>query len=178
MQRLTRLALALCVLAMRPGVAFAREPDKASAPDLSHLNFVATPQGPLGNLLARTGCVLRAPPTISFRRTLNPEDPRTGEIQLLQLTVDCDIIGPRYFTHGGLVLFLKDGASPWRPFSFLASRIARYSPGAWFIKPDPQERQAFKMVTDAVAKAGLPPADAPEILRQMELENDGSMLRW
>src|SRR4051794_4298969 len=49
----------------------------------------------------------------------------------LQLSVDCKITGPSYFTRGGIIIFTKKNHEAWQPASFFARRISKY-PGHWF----------------------------------------------
>jgi len=36
----------------------------------------------------------------------------------LQLSVDCKITGPSYFTRGGIIIFTKKNHEAWQPASF------------------------------------------------------------
>jgi hypothetical protein len=94
--------------------------------------------------------------------------------------VDCKTAGPSYFTHDGLILFMKSGADAWRPFSFFAHRIATYSPGSWFTTSDPVEQQAFGSVAGFSKKRGLNWGmdDIASATKSLELLNDGSMIHW
>ena len=134
-------------------------PNRRFLHDLSNVNFVETPQGKLGDLLKRGRCKLGDPVGVDYVRKLRPD--KDGDFFRLQLSVDCNIAGPRYFTHDGLILFQKRGSGPWQPFSFFAHRIARYTPGFWFDRPDPGEQEAFEAAKQAFERAGLPVSGSP-----------------
>jgi len=86
--------------------------------------------------------------------------------------------GPTYFTHDGLILFMKNGAAAWRPHSFFAHRIATYPPGQWFVETDPSEQQAFGLVAQTAVQEGWSAKDAATMMKVMELRNDGSIIHW
>jgi hypothetical protein len=110
--------------------------------DISNLNFVETPQGSLGTLLAKGKCSLVDPPGMEYAK---------GQHRL-QLSVNCNIPGPSYFTREGVVMFQKKDAQPWKPESFFAKRIATNPPGQWFAKPDPQEEATFAAASSAMRR--------------------------
>ena len=95
--------------------------------DVSNLSFVQTSQGKLGDLLKRGRCTLGDPVGVDY-----VDSNQQGDFFRLQLSVDCDIPGPKYFTHDGVIIFVKNGAEPWHPQSSFAHRIATNPPGSWF----------------------------------------------
>jgi len=127
--------------------------------DLSNLNFMETPQGKLGDLLRRGKCSLGDPVGVDYSPKLSPD--RDGDFFRLQLSVNCDIAGPRYFTRDGVVLFAKRGTAAWEPQSFLAHRIAANPPGSWFERPDDKEQEFWETAMRAFQKAGLPVSGSP-----------------
>jgi hypothetical protein len=157
-----------------------KDPNKRFLHDLSNLNFVDTRQGRLGDLLAKGGCSLRDPVFVQYTGTLGRDTPKKGDFWHIQLSVDCKTVGPRYFTHDGVILFMKPGPGAWRPFSFFSHRIATYPPGSWFIVSDPVEQQAFALVAGASKKWGMTwgADDIERMTKVMELLNDGSMIHW
>lgn len=125
--------------------------------DLPNLNFVQTAQGRLGDLLLKGRCKLGDPVGVDYLDSWGgPEHPTKGDFWRLQLSVDCNIPGPSYFTRDGLILFLKRGNEPWEPLSFFAHRIARSPPGSWFDRADPREDAVFEAAKRAWERAGLP----------------------
>lgn len=121
--------------------------------DLSNLNFVKTPQGQLGDLLRRGKCSPRDPVGVDYVPKLNPD--KDGDFFRLQLSVNCDIPGPRYFTRDGVILFGKRGTDAWQPQSFFAYRIAANPSGSWFDRVDPKEQEMFEAARKAFERAGL-----------------------
>ena len=129
------------------------EPNRRFLHDLANFNFVDTPQGKLGDLLKKGRCKLGDPVGVDYVQKLSPD--KDGDFFRLQLSVDCNIPGPRYFTSDGIILFQKRGTEAWQPFSFFAHRIARYPPGSWFDRPDPREQEAFEAARKAFERAGM-----------------------
>lgn len=127
--------------------------------DLSNLNFVETTQGKLGDLLRRGKCSLGDPVGVDYSPKLSPD--KDGDFFRLQLSVNCDIPGPRYFTRDGVVLFAKRGAAAWEPQSFLAHRIAANPPGSWFERPDAKEQEFWETARKVFQGAGLPAPGSP-----------------
>jgi hypothetical protein len=123
----------------QPNVAFLR--------DVSNYNFVITAQGGLGDLLDKGRCTIGVPVLLNY--VILPKEAPKDDLWRLQLTVDCKIAGPPYFTRGGVIIFTKKNNDAWQPASFFAHRIAKYLPGHWFEQEEPDERRAF----DAVRKA-------------------------
>jgi hypothetical protein len=100
--------------------------------DLSNFNFVTTPQGKLGDLLKLGGCVITNDPVHVEYAPPNGDDPKKADFWAIQLEVDCDVPGPRYFIKGGIVMFDKHPKEDWRPFSSFSHVIASQPPGFWF----------------------------------------------
>ena len=78
-----------------------KKPNLRFLHDLTNLNFVATPQGMLGNLLAKGKCSLGDPVSVAY--VVPPRNKTTSEENFwrVQLSVDCKIRGPRYFVKDG-----------------------------------------------------------------------------
>jgi hypothetical protein len=127
--------------------------------DISNLNFVQTAQGKLGDLLRRGRCVLGDPVGVDYVAKLSPD--KDGDFFRLQLSVNCDIPGPRYFTRDGVILFAKRGAGAWQPQSFFAHRIAANPPGSWFERVDPKEQEFWETARRVFDRAGLPTSVSP-----------------
>ena len=64
--------------------------------DVSNLNFVQTPQGKLGDLLKRGRCKLGDPVGVDYVPKVQGIE--QGDFFRLQLSVDCNIPGPTYFS--------------------------------------------------------------------------------
>lgn len=111
--------------------------------DPSNYNFVATAQGKLGDLLRRGRCAIVEPVGVDYLPKLTDKLDEKGDFWRIQLSVNCNIPGPRYFTHEGVIIFMKHGTEDWQPQSFFAKRIATYPPGAWFDRADPTEQETF-----------------------------------
>ena len=147
--------------------------------DLANLNFVDTPQGKLGDLLARGKCSLGDPVGVDYTDTWGRDNPEKGDFWRLQLSVNCRIPGPRYFTHDGLILFMKHGTEAWRPYSFFAHRVATSPPGgSWFIASNPNEQQAFGLVAAFAKRMGWDEENTEAVMKAAELRNDGSIIHW
>lgn len=127
--------------------------------DVSNLNFVQTPQGKLGDLLKRGRCKLGDPVGVDYVPKVQGIE--QGDFLRLQLSVDCDIPGPSYFTRDGVVIFAKRGMGPWQPQSFFAHRIATNPPGSWFDRVDAKEQQIFEAARKAFERSGLPLPGSP-----------------
>jgi hypothetical protein len=123
----------------QPNVTFLR--------DASNYDFVATPQGALGDLLKKGSCTIGDPVSLDY--VVLPNDAPRDDLWRLQLSVDCKIAGPSYFTRDGVIIFTKKNHEAWQPASFFARRIAKYLPGHWFEQEEPDEQRTF----DAVRKA-------------------------
>jgi hypothetical protein len=123
------------------------QPNVAFLFDASNYNFVVTAQGELGDLLKKGRCTIGTPVVLNY--VVLPKEAAKDDLWRLQLSVDCEIAGPSYFTRGGVIIFTKKNSDTWQPASFFARRIAKYLPGHWFEQEEPDERRAF----DAVRKA-------------------------
>ena len=84
----------------------------------------------------------------------------------------------RYFTHDGVILFKKEGAGPWKPYSFFANRIANNQPGSWFKLSDPIEDTFFATISETGHGAGWNAENIAAAGKAAELMNDGSTVRW
>jgi hypothetical protein len=122
------------------------QPNLAFLRDASNYDFVVTAQGGLGDLLKKGRCSIGNPVSLDY--VVLPEKMSKDDLWRLQLSVDCDIKGPSYFTHGGIIIFTKMNRDAWQPASFFARRIAKYPSGHWFEQVEPDEQRTF----DAVRK--------------------------
>ncbi|WP_245508876.1 hypothetical protein [Bradyrhizobium nanningense] len=104
-----------------------RRPNLQFLHELSNFNFVSTPQGKLGDLLKQGRCKIGNPVGVDY--VIKPAEVK-DDVWRVQLSVDCNIVGPSYFTHDGALLFEKHGGQDWQPQSFFAKRIATYAPGS------------------------------------------------
>jgi hypothetical protein len=103
--------------------------------DLSNINFVQTPQGKLGDLLRQGRCTLLDPVRVDYMLKVNDEPNDSWNVQL---SVNCKIQGPEYFTREGAIVFRKYvGTDEWLPFSLFAHRVAKYRPSNWFTHSEP-----------------------------------------
>ncbi len=72
--------------------------------DLSNFNFIVTAKGNLGDLLKLGRCAITDDPvSVSYAPKMD-DKPESGDYWHVQLQVNCDIPGPKYFTRGGVVL--------------------------------------------------------------------------
>lgn len=124
--------------------------------DPSNFNFVHTPQGDLGTLLRDGRCLIGDPVGVDYLPLWGSENPKQGDFWRVQLSVNCDVSGPRYFTHDGIIVFMKSGEGPWQPETFFASRISKYRPGAWFDQPEPAEQEIYDIGKKALERADQP----------------------
>jgi hypothetical protein len=129
--------------------------------DVSNLNFVTTAQGKLGDLLKRGRCTLGDPVGVDYVPKLDDKQSDKGDFWRVQLSVNCNIAGPRYFTRDGIILFMKRGEEAWQPQSFFAHRIATYAPGSWFDHVDPKEQETWEIARKEFERAGLPTSPSP-----------------
>jgi hypothetical protein len=118
--------------------------------DPANFNFVATAQGKLGDLLKRGRCNIGDPVGVDYVPRLDEKQADKGNLWRVQLSVNCDIAGPRYFTRDGLIVFVKREKEDWEPQTFFAKRVASNPPGAWFDREDPKEQEAFDTVRKAL----------------------------
>lgn len=101
--------------------------------DVSNFNFVRTAQGNLGDLLKRGRCNILDPLGVEYVPKLDDKQTDKGDFWRVQVSVNCAIAGPRYFTRDGIIIFVKRSSNEtWQPQSSFAHRIAINPPGAWF----------------------------------------------
>lgn len=124
--------------------------------DPANFNFVSTGQGKLGDLLRRGRCTIGDPVGVDYLPRVDEKQTAKGDLWRVQLSVNCNIAGPRYFTHDGVVIFEKREGQEWEPQSFFAKRIATNAPGSWFDHADPKEQETFDAVRKAYEGAGIP----------------------
>ncbi|MDA9413963.1 nodulate formation efficiency C protein [Bradyrhizobium sp. CCBAU 11430] len=109
--------------------------------DPSNFNFVTTPQGRLGDLLRQGRCTIIEPVGVDYLPKQNDKPNEKGDLWRILLLVNCDIQGPRYFTHNGVITFEKSEGQDWEPQSSFAKRIAKFPPGSWFQRTEPKEEE-------------------------------------
>ncbi|MGY4319667.1 hypothetical protein ACVWW1_008994 [Bradyrhizobium sp. JR3.5] len=108
-----------------------------------NFNFVTTAQGKLGNLLRHGRCHIIEPVGVDYIPEANDKPTEKGNLRRVLLLVNCNIPGPHYFTHNGVIAFEKSDGQDWEPQSFFAKRIAAFPPGSWFDRIEPNEREAL-----------------------------------
>ncbi|SDJ12921.1 hypothetical protein SAMN05216338_104049 [Bradyrhizobium sp. Rc2d] len=106
--------------------------------DPANFNFVTTKQGQLGNLLRQGRCTIVEPVGVDYLPKQNDKPTEKGDLWRVLLLVNCDIPGPRFFTHNGVITFEKSEGQDWEPQSPFAERIAAYPPGSWFTRMEPR----------------------------------------
>ncbi|WP_420969738.1 nodulate formation efficiency C protein [Bradyrhizobium sp. B120] len=119
--------------------------------DPANFNFVMTAQGKLGNLLRHGRCNIIEPVEVDYVPKPNDKPAEKGDLWRVLLLVNCNIPGPHYFTHNGVITFEKSEGQDWAPQSFFAKRIAAFPPGAWFDRIEPNEREALEGARKASA---------------------------
>ncbi|MDE5444851.1 nodulate formation efficiency C protein [Bradyrhizobium sp. CSA207] len=124
--------------------------------DPANFNFVTTAQGKLGDLLRRGRCTIGDPVGVDYLPKIDEKQTAKGDLWRVQLSVDCKIPGPTYFTRDGIIIFEKREGQDWEPQSFFAKRIATYAPGSWFDRADPKEQEVFEAGRKAYERAGIP----------------------
>ncbi|WP_439360622.1 nodulate formation efficiency C protein [Bradyrhizobium sp. DASA03007] len=112
--------------------------------DPANFNFVTTAQGQLGNLLRRGRCTIVEPVGVDYLPKRNDKPTEKGGLWRVLLLVNCNIPGPRFFTHNGVITFEKSEGQDWEPQSFFAQRIATFPPGSWFDRIEPKEREELE----------------------------------
>ncbi|MCC8941012.1 nodulate formation efficiency C protein [Bradyrhizobium sp. Arg62] len=112
--------------------------------DPANFNFVTTPRGKLGNLLRRGRCTIVEPVGVDYLPKPKDKPTEKGDLWRVLLLVNCNIPGPRYFTHNGVITFEKSEGQNWEPQSFFAKRIAAFPPGSWFDRIEPKEREELE----------------------------------
>jgi len=123
--------------------------------DPANFNFVTTAQGKLGDLLRHGRCTVGDPVGVDYLPKVDEKQTTKGELWRVQISVNCDIPGPRYFTRDGIIVFEKPEGRDWEPQSFFAKRLAKYAPGSWFDRSDPKEQEMFKARREAFERAGI-----------------------
>ncbi|MGJ5195205.1 nodulate formation efficiency C protein [Bradyrhizobium sp. HKCCYLRH1030] len=124
--------------------------------DPTNLNFVTTPQGKLGDLLRAGRCTIGDPVGVDYLPKLDESQTARGNLWRVQISVDCNIPGPRYYTRDGIIIFEMKEGQGWEPQSLFAKRIASNPPGSWFDRPDPKEREIFDVSRRIYEGEGLP----------------------
>lgn len=124
--------------------------------DPANFNFVTTAQGKLGDLLRRGRCTIGDPVGVDYLLKVDEKQTSKGDLWRVQLSVNCNIPGPRYFTRDGAIIFEKRAGQDWEPQSFFAKRIATYAPSSWFDRAAPKEQEIFESAREAYKGAGLP----------------------
>jgi hypothetical protein len=102
--------------------------------DLTNFNFVTTAQGELGDLLKRGRCTILEPVGVDYMPKVEGLPPDEGDFWRVQLSVNCDVAGPKYLTRDGAIVFTKRREDAWQPQSSLAHRVAKYPPSSWFVR--------------------------------------------
>ncbi len=120
-----------------------------------NFNFVTTAQGKLGDLLKRGRCTIGDRVGVDYLPKLDEKQTAKGDLWRVQLSVNCDSPGPRYFTRDGVIIFEKPEGQDWEPQSFFAKRIASYPPGAWFDRADLKEQEVFDAARKVLRERGL-----------------------
>lgn len=123
--------------------------------DPANFNFVTTGQGKLGDLLRRGRCTIGDPVGVDYLPKVDEKQTAKGDLWRVQFSVNCNIPGPRYFTHDGVIIFEKPEGRDWEAQSFFAKRIATYAPGSWFDRADPKEQEVFETGRKAFEGAGI-----------------------
>ncbi|MGY3346906.1 MULTISPECIES: nodulate formation efficiency C protein [unclassified Bradyrhizobium] len=108
--------------------------------DLSNFNFVTTPQGRLGDVLRKGRCTI-VEAVVDYLPKPNHKPTQKGDLWRVLLLVNCNIQGPRYFTHNGVITFEKSEVKDWEPQSSFAKHIAKFPPGSWFQRTEPEEEK-------------------------------------
>jgi hypothetical protein len=124
--------------------------------DPANFNFVTTAQGKLGDLLRRGRCAIGDPVGVDYLPKVDEKQTEKGDLWRVQISVNCNISGPRYFTRDGAIIFEKREGQDWEPQSFFAKRIATHAPGSWFDIADPKEQEIFDAARKAYEGAGIP----------------------
>ncbi|WP_456827137.1 MULTISPECIES: nodulate formation efficiency C protein [unclassified Bradyrhizobium] len=116
-----------------------------------NFNFVTTAQGKLGTLLRHGRCHIIEPVVVDYATGGNGKPTEKEDRWRVLLLVNCNIPGPRHFTHNGVITFEKREGQDWEPQSFLAKRIAAFPPGSWFDHMEPNELEAIERARKASA---------------------------
>ncbi|WP_407121600.1 nodulate formation efficiency C protein [Bradyrhizobium sp. STM 3561] len=108
--------------------------------DLSNFNFVTTSQGRLGDLLRQGRCTI-VEAVVDYLPKPNDKPTQKGDLWRVLLLVNCNIQGPRYFTHKRGHHFREERRKQWEPQSSFANLIAKFPPGSWFQRTEPEEEE-------------------------------------
>ncbi|MBP2435042.1 hypothetical protein ACVIW2_000125 [Bradyrhizobium huanghuaihaiense] len=79
-------------------------------------------------------------------------DGSMGGLWRVELSVDCNVPAPSYFTRDGIIILEKREGQDWEPQSFFAKLIATYAPGSWFKLADPKDQEAFEADRKVLSK--------------------------
>ncbi|WP_246709053.1 MULTISPECIES: nodulate formation efficiency C protein [Bradyrhizobium] len=120
--------------------------------DPANFNFVTTAQGKLGDLLRRGRCRIGEPVGVDYSPKVDEQQTTEGDLWHVELSVDCNIPGPSYFTRHGVIIFEKREGQDWEPQSFFARLIDTSAPGSWFGPADPKDQEAFEPARKTFAK--------------------------
>ncbi|MCA1545071.1 MULTISPECIES: nodulate formation efficiency C protein [Bradyrhizobium] len=118
----------------------------------ANFNFVTTAQGKLGDLLRRGRCAIGEPVGVHYSPTRDEQQTTKGGLWRVELSVDCNVPGPSYFTRDGIIIFEKREGQDWEPQSFFAKLIATYAPGSWFKLADPKDQESFEADRKVLSK--------------------------
>jgi len=145
--------------------------------DPKNLNFVQTPNGRLGDLLATAGCHIGEPLYV-WPVAAGFIDKGNGFVRF-QATVDCPLsaVSNVYSQQGALIAMkLVDGAKDWLPTSFLAERLWRGKPGHWSDVDLPIEDQVIEVAMNAANMPRRYGFEWVDVVRVIELRNSGKSL--
>ncbi|WP_245508889.1 nodulate formation efficiency C protein [Bradyrhizobium nanningense] len=109
--------------------------------DPTNFNFVTTQQGRLGDLLRQGRCTIVEPVGVDYLPKRNDKPTEKGDLWRVLLLVNCNVQGPRFSIHNGVIAFEKSEGQDWEPQSSFAKRIAKFPPASWFQRTEPAERE-------------------------------------
>ncbi|MCP3402849.1 hypothetical protein [Bradyrhizobium sp. CCGB20] len=118
----------------------------------ANFNFVTTAQGKLGTLLRRGRCTIGEPVQVHCSPKVDEQQTSEGDLWRVQLSVDCNVPGPSYFSRDGVIIFEKHEGHDWEPQSFFAKLIATYATGSWFDLAGPKDQEAFEADRKVLSK--------------------------
>ncbi|MCP3411325.1 hypothetical protein [Bradyrhizobium sp. CCGB01] len=118
----------------------------------ANFNFVTTAQGKLGTLLRRGRCTIGEPVQVHCSPKVDEQQTSEGDLWRVQLSVDCNVPGPSYFSRDGVIIFEKHEGHDWEPQSFFAKLIATYATGPWFDLAGPKDQEAFEADRKVLSK--------------------------
>lgn len=73
--------------------------------DTSSYDFVVTAQGGLGDLLKKGRCTISDPVSLDY--VVLPKEMSKDDVWRLQISVNCEIAGPSYFTRDGVIFYAR-----------------------------------------------------------------------